>query len=126
MAFGALNEEIAFPGGVVGGGDGEGVEMPAPNVVRDTVAIEMGMQIMAQRSGIQQRSRIASSENGSKGEIRDPSDGIPGLRQNIAAKDVGGPEARPKAGQDLGCGNKIVATCGEARTVDYGTPRGIV
>jgi hypothetical protein len=43
VAFGALNEQIAFPGVVIRGGNGERVQMSAPDVVLDPVTIEMGM-----------------------------------------------------------------------------------
>src|SRR5208283_1955844 len=51
-------------------------------------------------------------------EIQDPGNGIPGLPQDIAAKDVGGAESRPQPGDNLGHQRKIVATRGQGRAIN--------
>lgn len=52
VAFGPLNEEITFSGVIIGGGNGKRVQMAALNVFLDSVAIEMGMEVVPQRSRI--------------------------------------------------------------------------
>ena len=52
VAFPSLNEKIAFPRVIVGGGDGESVEMPTPDIVLDSIAIEVFPEIAPQRRGV--------------------------------------------------------------------------
>jgi len=52
VAFPSLNEKIALPRVIVGGGNGESVEMPTLDIVLDSIAIEVSVEIAPQRRGV--------------------------------------------------------------------------
>src|SRR5271166_257255 len=118
VPFCALNEQIAFSGVVVCRRNGQGIKMPAFNVFLDTVAVEMGMEEVPQRSSIQKRPGVPASENGAKGEIHDPRNGVAGLREDITAEDVGRLQVRPQTGQNLSRQRKVAATHGKPGTIN--------
>ena len=78
----------------------------------------MLLQKVAQRSGVQQRPRIAAAEGASEGEVEDPDEGVVGLGDEVAAEDVGWFEVGPQIGQDIGGLGEVVASHGHGRAVD--------
>src|SRR5271167_3279367 len=118
VAFGALNKKITLAGVVVCRRNGKRVQMSALDVVLDAVAVEAGMEIVSKRSRIQERPGVPASDDGSEGEVHDPGNGVAGLRQDIAAEDVGGLEVRPQTGQNLGRQGKVAASHGQASAID--------
>jgi len=58
---------LALPRVIVRRGNGQGVEMPALDVVLDSIAVEVLVQKAPQRSRIQERSGVTSAQNCSKG-----------------------------------------------------------
>ena len=52
MALLPLNEQVAFPGAIVGGGNSQRVEVPALDVVADSIAIQVCVEKVLQRSRV--------------------------------------------------------------------------
>src|SRR5579863_8798203 len=118
MASLSLDEEIAFPGVVVGRRNRQSVEISALDVFLDPVAVQMPMEKSAKRSRIEQRSGMASPRNCSEGQIEHPGQGILRLRQKATVKNLGRLERSPSLCKKLGRKSKIVAARGQTSAID--------